>query len=245
MSVKKTNYKADIPTPDIDGLNEVERIVRSMSELEKEIKELKKSLPIACEKLSSNIKTDDDRQHVADYLYWNVWDINITTVGEFILRNDVKNNTSSLVSNVMIDVPCGSCGALFSFVCTSRNDLKSTLVQLKRIESKKRHNHFRCVKCREFESDRFAMKAHNRALRARELKTMPYNEYLKTPEWQLRRKNHLRSAGYKCQLCNNGDTVLDVHHRTYENRGDEHYRDLIVLCRDCHSKFHNHNEVTE
>lgn len=32
--------------------------------------------------------------------------------------------------------------------------------------------------------------------------------------------------------------TLDVHHRTYKNRGNEKFADLIVLCRACHSKHH-------
>jgi hypothetical protein len=31
---------------------------------------------------------------------------------------------------------------------------------------------------------------------------------------------------------------LDVHHRTYENKGKEKLGDLTVLCRECHTKFH-------
>ena len=77
-----------------------------------------------------------------------------------------------------------------------------------------------------------------RARRRMELATMPYREYLQTPEWKARRASHLRSAGYRCQVCNAADTVLDLHHRTYERRGDERRSDLVVLCRDCHHKHH-------
>lgn len=69
------------------------------------------------------------------------------------------------------------------------------------------------------------------------LKEMPYAEYLQTKHWQSLRADMLRRAKYKCSLCNQGGQ-LHVHHRTYENRGNEPYADLIVLCADCHSKFH-------
>ena len=47
-----------------------------------------------------------------------------------------------------------------------------------------------------------------------------------------------RKAGFKCQLCGRkGD--LNVHHNTYNSRGNENLKDLIVLCKDCHTKFHN------
>jgi 5-methylcytosine-specific restriction endonuclease McrA len=73
--------------------------------------------------------------------------------------------------------------------------------------------------------------------RVAELRTMPYREYLQTPEWQQRRKAALKRAGYACQVCNR-KRQLHVHHRTYERRGDEYTADLIVLCDDCHALYH-------
>jgi hypothetical protein len=70
------------------------------------------------------------------------------------------------------------------------------------------------------------------------LRTMPYGEYLQSAEWQARRVEHLRVCGYRCQVCNAADLMLDVHHRTYERRGAESFADLIVLCRECHDLFH-------
>lgn len=73
--------------------------------------------------------------------------------------------------------------------------------------------------------------------RSRELMTMPYTEYLQTPEWDVTRKKALKAAGYRCTLCNAGGE-LHVHHRTYERRGVELLQDLTVLCAKCHQKFH-------
>ncbi len=39
-------------------------------------------------------------------------------------------------------------------------------------------------------------------------------------------------------MCNDGSNILDVHHRMYERRGEERDVDLIVLCHECHSIFH-------
>lgn len=77
-----------------------------------------------------------------------------------------------------------------------------------------------------------------RVQRESELRTMPYREYLQTPEWQERRKAALKRAGFACQVCNRGNRVLHVHHRTYERRGVELARDLIVLCDECHALYH-------
>lgn len=70
-----------------------------------------------------------------------------------------------------------------------------------------------------------------------ELTTMPYSAYLQTPEWQARRAEALERARHRCQVCNSGG-LLDVHHRTYERRGEERPEDLTVLCRRCHYLFH-------
>jgi hypothetical protein len=74
-------------------------------------------------------------------------------------------------------------------------------------------------------------------LREQELRTMPYTDFLLTPEWQETRRAALRRAGFACQVCNTGER-LHVHHRTYERRGAELARDLIVLCGPCHALYH-------
>ncbi|MGL5347563.1 MAG: hypothetical protein ACRDA3_09425 [Peptostreptococcaceae bacterium] len=66
-----------------------------------------------------------------------------------------------------------------------------------------------------------------------------YKDYLKTIHWDDMRKYKLKEANYKCQLCGVKETELHVHHNNYDNLGDECPSDLIVLCKDCHSKFHN------
>ena len=80
--------------------------------------------------------------------------------------------------------------------------------------------------------------------RLHELQTMPYEQYLLTPEWQERRQLMLERAGHRCQICNSSSD-LQVHHRTYERRGNENLGDattagdLTVLCQSCHEKFHD------
>ncbi len=68
---------------------------------------------------------------------------------------------------------------------------------------------------------------------------MPYKDFLRTLYWDFIRTLKKEQANYKCELCNN-NTHLNVHHKSYNNHGDEyhHLEDLIVLCSDCHSKFH-------
>ncbi len=75
------------------------------------------------------------------------------------------------------------------------------------------------------------------------LNSMPYKLYLQTQHWHDFRKEALRAAQYKCQLCNEKNEQLDVHHRDYTNRGHETFNDVIVLCDPCHKKFHGKGEV--
>jgi 5-methylcytosine-specific restriction endonuclease McrA len=80
-------------------------------------------------------------------------------------------------------------------------------------------------------------------VRPQDLRAMPYEQYLQTPHWKRMREDELRAAGRRCQLCNRGSRILDVHHRTYERRGEELDEDLIVLCRECHDNFHKHRRL--
>jgi hypothetical protein len=73
--------------------------------------------------------------------------------------------------------------------------------------------------------------------RAAFLRTMPYEEYLKTPEWEEKRLAVLARDDHRCRNCNGQDT-LNVHHRTYARRGNEDPNDLTTLCERCHKQFH-------
>ena len=66
-----------------------------------------------------------------------------------------------------------------------------------------------------------------------------YDMYINSEAWREKAVEAKQRAGHRCQLCNKGNTVLHVHHRTYERLREELPDDLIVLCADCHSKFHD------
>jgi hypothetical protein len=70
------------------------------------------------------------------------------------------------------------------------------------------------------------------------LRRMRYADYLRTRHWQSLRLSKLEQAHRRCELCFSSK-ALEVHHKTYTNRGNEILSDLIVLCHPCHSKFHN------
>jgi hypothetical protein len=71
------------------------------------------------------------------------------------------------------------------------------------------------------------------------LQTMSYAEYLRTPEWDEKRRAAYRKADYRCQLCDASGTELHAHHRSYARRAREREEgDLIVLCANCHKRVH-------
>jgi len=73
------------------------------------------------------------------------------------------------------------------------------------------------------------------------LSCLSYNEFLQTKYWKIVREFAIEKACKRCELCYS-QTKLNVHHKTYDHHYEEHkyYKtDLIVLCQECHSKFHN------
>jgi hypothetical protein len=79
---------------------------------------------------------------------------------------------------------------------------------------------------------------------AENLKTMAYKSYLRTPHWRSVRQSAIERHGNKCQICNSGKK-LEVHHRTYQRRGEELPEDVVVLCDSCHDIFHTNGKLVK
>lgn len=169
-------------------------------------------------------------------LYWSP-DINTKMLKEaFGLRqNDI---TLIAVKDHVMTFTCPECNQEVSRPITSKTQLK-TYQQ----DDSMGRLYRRCDECTQKRDQSFQDKQDARQRRLYELRTMPYQAYLQTPEWEETRKTHLRRARHRCQVCNAGNTQLNVHHRTYERRGNEETRDLIVLCRECHYIFHKQGKL--
>jgi len=63
-----------------------------------------------------------------------------------------------------------------------------------------------------------------------------YKEYLATEHWRLLRKRYVH-VGKVCGICK-CDGQMNLHHRTYKHLGQEHKRDVILLCSECHGFLH-------
>jgi len=81
-------------------------------------------------------------------------------------------------------------------------------------------------------------------VRLDELRTMPYEEYLLTPEWLETRKAALKRAGNRCQVCRAGNVALNVYHTTYETLGCEQESDVIALCEACYDLLSQQQKLT-
>jgi 5-methylcytosine-specific restriction endonuclease McrA len=73
---------------------------------------------------------------------------------------------------------------------------------------------------------------------------MNYHEYITSRDWRENpaRLAELEASGFRCRLCNDdgSDSALEVHHRTYENLGNEQLGDLTTLCHSCHRVVTDH-----
>ncbi|WP_343060446.1 helix-turn-helix domain-containing protein [Paenibacillus phyllosphaerae] len=83
----------------------------------------------------------------------------------------------------------------------------------------------------------FDLAARQKSQKLLDLKNMPYAEYLKTAHWKKLRGTVLKRFEYRCAICNSNESI-EVHHRTYERRGEERLTDLTALCDKCHELYH-------
>lgn len=65
---------------------------------------------------------------------------------------------------------------------------------------------------------------------------MNYTKKLSNPKWQKKRLEILQRDEFTCQLCNDRETELHIHHKKYSGEpwevDNEH---LITLCAHCHA----------
>ncbi len=153
------------------------------------------------------------------------------------------------------DIACRECGS--PLIDKSRSDAIKRVCDLQSSygNSKRKTEAMTCDQClrqsRErrkieqwgkYRADRPTIDAAAMIARRNELTSMPYDQYLRTPEWKEKRSGALKRAGYACQVCSSNEK-LHVHHRTYLRRGSELDADLTVLCEKCHSLFHEKSKL--
>ena len=65
-----------------------------------------------------------------------------------------------------------------------------------------------------------------------------YQDYLDSDMWKDKKRIFLSNVGRKC--CHKCGTKigLNIHHKHYENLGNESSKDLVILCFKCHEEEH-------
>jgi 5-methylcytosine-specific restriction endonuclease McrA len=62
-----------------------------------------------------------------------------------------------------------------------------------------------------------------------------YNQYLVSPQWQVKRRAVLDRCKGVCEGCG-VNRATEAHHLTYEHVGHELLFELVGLCHDCHQR---------
>lgn len=226
-------------------MSELEAMLQDIAEMEEAIRELKQRIKNIPTKFAEQLGTQEERIEAACYLYWIIQKVPAQAIASDLL-GVTEWKLRELVGRAKGLINCEKCGKPIEFRC--REHKRKIIVAFKRKHSKyAKVYEIMCDKCwNEFQEIRnHKSEEYYTALQARlfELKIVPYQEYLQTSEWQERRKRHLESVDYRCQVCNATSKPIDIHHRTYERRGDERYTDLLALCRDCHALFHREGRL--
>ena len=222
--------------PDSEILDRIISVIEDRREMESGIKELGEK----ANSLVSEISTKQNKLEIAAYLYWHFPEIRSRELVQAAIGKDNIHKFLDSINSLTANIACDRCGTLIEI--KSRSQLKE---ERKRANSKYSLCEICQTKVIALNQERFRENQRVRNDRLNQLRKMPYREYLQTPEWKERRLRHLTSAGYCCQVCNSRKQPLDVHHRTYERRGQEYYKDLIVLCRDCHRTFHEAGKLAD
>lgn len=208
----------------------------AIADAEAKAKSLKVSFRPVLADMASKVD-ESERHEIATYLYWYRPDVSTRIIGQCVLDDVKDSKVRFVVGPGPVAYSCQKCGAGVSF--GSRTELAM----------ERHYGHAGlCETCESsrrlviqpsLDAERLARAKHRSDLR-----TMPYHQYLQTPEWQATRKQRLQVARYRCQVCNSNG-LLNVHHRTYERRGEERAGDLVVLCDDCHGIFHREGKLAQ
>jgi hypothetical protein len=172
------------------------------------------------------------------HLYWEYPAVSTTT----LLSVTQLRNPQELLA-IIGPVQVGTCTCDRPIMASSR----SARLEFGRRERKAARPQL-CAECRVGDADlrdanwKAQRQAHADAIES--LRVMPYVLYLRSGHWQKVRAAALKRARFACQACNS-PRPLDVHHRTYERRGYELASDVIVLCRPCHSTFHERRALAQ
>lgn len=232
--------------PNVAAMDELEAILRDIKESEDALLQLKRNLHGMPSKIASQIHEKEARVEAARYLYWIIQELPSKEIAKAFF-NTHDHGLKEIIGSAKGTISCDRCKQFIKF--KSRTHLKTSIDAVRKLVKHPEGYTVLCEPCWQemhvIRIEDYERYSRMRSVRLNELKIMPYSAYLQTPEWKARRQRHLKSSGYRCQVCNSPDQPIDVHHRTYERRGEEQFKDLIALCRSCHELFHKESKLAE
>jgi 5-methylcytosine-specific restriction endonuclease McrA len=227
--------------PEHPVISKLDNLLGTIKDTENKLKELRFQLRYIPKMFSEYNLTQEERLEIAQYLYW--LDVKIPKEEiAFNLLGITGIEFSKLLNASFTDIKCKVC--LEPIVFKSKNAYKEF------IDNSEKSYGGECKVCLERRLE-ISRRECDKQIKERQiqyqitlnkLKALPYPEYLQTPHWLKLRDEHLKRSKYRCQICNKNGK-LNVHHRTYERRGEEDVKDLVTLCEDCHTIFHNQGKI--
>jgi len=223
----------------ITAIKDVEQLEERIADLREEQRAAAahlQELPTSLAESAADKLGPSELRTIAWVLYWEQMDINVSSIASML--NVKTHDVASIVGQNHMPFTCNRCGQPIWVIFATRTQFLNWQIRKAKTEL--------CLECQHKQIEEAEQLAEalaaTKAARIKELKTMPYQEYLTTPEWDKRRRQHLKKAGYRCQVCN-ATGALSIHHRTYDDRGEERPQDLIALCRNCHEIFHKNGKL--
>lgn len=234
-------------------LDQIVAILEDRREMERAVAGLRER----ANDLAAKLAHEDDKELAAAYLYWMYPEIKATVLTKAVTGQSQVQTFLDQIHAVTDGTRCDRCDCLIPIKSRAQLNDHNRNRNRNRNRTQRRYStnplvseiSILCDLCQDIRdaerNEQWEAEREVREARLSELRNMPYREYLQTPEWREKREHHLRSAGYRCQVCNSPEKPLDVHHRTYKRRGQEYYKDLILLCRTCHGIFHDSGKLYE
>ncbi len=217
MSKRPPQYKI------VETIRFMEMLTSNIQYLKELKKESEMHLEHACNDYLQG-SDDDQKSELVRFLYWHS-DLTAVTIQD--LTGKSSKQLSTISGPLCFVRQCTTCGSDY----TARKTSRAAAIDLQ------------CDIC----SNKDRISAHKAFLLDWEdVDHLPdqvdkknYASYLNSGSWKKKRKIALKRAGYRCQLCSQAQTRLEVHHNSYDRLGREELEDLCVLCTRCHKKHHN------
>jgi 5-methylcytosine-specific restriction endonuclease McrA len=87
---------------------------------------------------------------------------------------------------------------------------------------------------------KYYQKNHKSKKRNISKRPLRYKDYIISKYWTQQRNYNIEFFGGKCALCNR--KAQTSHHRSYKFKDDRENKDLVALCWQCHTLFHDNYE---